>query len=59
MIAAVFFPANPDTSSFDLQSIAIQAYQAGLQVYTNGRQLALLPRPVPGWTLIEDNRNAA
>lgn len=49
MIAAVFFPRNPAASSFDLQAIAVASLRAGLQLYSNGRQLALLPRPLAGW----------
>lgn len=44
MIAAVFFPADHLPEDFDLQSIAFQAEQAGLHLYYNGRQHALLPR---------------
>lgn len=59
MIAAVFFPKNPDASSFDLQAVAIAAYRAGLQLYTNGQQLALLPRPMAGWAPLEAAQSAA
>lgn len=52
MIAAVFFPHNPHASSFDLQAIAVASIKAGLQLYTNGRQMALLPRPMAGWSQI-------
>lgn len=59
MIAAVFFPADPDSSSFDLQAVAIKAYQGGLHLYTNGRQVALLPRAMPGWVPMEATQHAA
>lgn len=51
MIAAVFFPADPDALVFDLVEQANQARRAGLKLYTNGRQFALLPRPFPGWAV--------
>lgn len=50
-LAAVFFPADHLPESFDLQAIAVRAWRAGLRLHTNGRQYALLPRPVRGWTL--------
>lgn len=51
MIAAVFFPAQPDALVFDLVAQAQQARRAGLKLYTNGRQFALLPRAFPGWAI--------
>lgn len=51
MIAAVFFPADHLPESFDLQNLAVSAWRAGLRLYSNGRQHALLPRPKKGWTL--------
>jgi len=50
MIAAVFFPADRLPDDFDLSAIAFSAWRAGLRLYTNGRQHALLPRPLNGWT---------
>lgn len=49
MLTAVFFPADHLPENFDLQEIALRAWRAGLQLYTNGRQYALLPRPTRGW----------
>lgn len=59
MIAAVLFPKDPNASSFDLQAVAIKAYQSGLQLYGNGRQVALLPHQLPGWTPLEAAKSAA
>lgn len=50
-LTAVFFPADHLPESFDLQAVAVSAWRSGLQLYTNGRQHALLPRPVRGWSL--------
>jgi len=49
MIAAVFFPADHLPEDFDLHATAVSAWRAGLQLYSNGRQFALLPKPVAGW----------
>jgi len=49
MIAAVFFPADRMPENFDLTQIAFDAYRAGLRLYSNGRQHALLPKPMEGW----------
>jgi hypothetical protein len=51
MIAAIFFPADPEGLLFDLVEQASQARRAGLRLYTNGRRFALLPHPVAGWAL--------
>lgn len=51
MIAAVFFPPNPEALVFDLLEQAEQAKCAGLRLYTNGSRFALLPHPVAGWAL--------
>lgn len=51
MIAAVFFPADRLPENFDLAAIAFAAQKAGLRLYSNGRQHALLPRAAKGWTL--------
>lgn len=49
MITAVFLPQNVQATEYDLQDIARNAIKAGLQLYTNGRLMALLPRPLAGW----------
>lgn len=59
MIAAILFPKDPDASSFDLQAIAIDAYNSGMKLYTNGRQLALMPRQISGWVPLEAAKSAA
>jgi len=51
MISAVFFPVDPEARAFDLVQQANAAMLAGLRLYTNGRQFALLPKPVKGWAL--------
>lgn len=51
MIAAVFFPADPEALIFDLVEQARQAQRTGLRLYTNGLRFALLPHPVAGWAL--------
>lgn len=51
MIAAVFFPAQPEATVFDLVEQAQQAKRAGLRLYTNGTRFALLPHPIKGWAL--------
>lgn len=51
MIAAVFFPPNPEALVFDLLEQAEQAKRAGLRLYTDGSRFALLPHPVAGWAL--------
>lgn len=56
MIAAVFFPAQPDALVFDLVEQAHQAQRAGLRLYTNGERFALLPRPLAGWVLWRRSR---
>lgn len=50
-VAAVFFPADPEDRTFDLVPQAAAAVSAGLRLYTNGRQFALLPKPANGWAL--------
>ena len=49
--AAVFFPVDPEQSPFDLIDAARKGLGEGLRLYTNGRQAALLPKPVKGWVL--------
>lgn len=51
MPAAVFFPIDPEQSPFDLIDVVRQGLGEGLRLYTNGRQMALLPKPVKGWAL--------
>ena len=51
MIAAIFFPPNPEAQLFDLVEQAMQAKRAGLRLYTDGTRFALLPHPVAGWAL--------
>lgn len=50
-VAAVFFPSDPEDRTFDLVPQAAAAVRAGLRLYTNGKQFALLPKPVNGWAL--------
>lgn len=50
--AAVIFPPNPEAAVFDLIEEALAARNAGQRLYTNGRQMALLPRPCKGWALV-------
>lgn len=49
--AAIFLPADPEACAFDLVELAREGLKKGLRLYTNGRQLALLPRPARGWAL--------
>lgn len=49
--AAVFFPVDPEQRPFDLVEQVRQGIGAGLRLYTNGRQFALLPKPLKGWAL--------
>jgi hypothetical protein len=49
MIAAVFFPADHLPEDAKLQAIAFAARRAGLRLYRNGRQFALLPKAPKGW----------
>ena len=51
MPAAVFFPVDPEQSPFDLIDVVRKGLGEGLRLYTNGRQMALLPKPVKGWAL--------
>lgn len=51
MIAAVFFPPNPEALVFDLLEQAEQAKRTGLRLYTDGSRFALLPNPLAGWAL--------
>lgn len=53
MISAVFFPIDPEALVFDLHQQALAAMRAGLKLYTNGQQFALLPRPMKGWVLFK------
>lgn len=50
--AAIIFPPNPEAAVFDLVREAQAACKAGQRLYTNGRQMALLPRPIKGWALV-------
>lgn len=49
--AAIFLPTNPEATVFSMTDLAIEGMRSGLRLYTNGRQLALLPKPAPGWAL--------
>lgn len=49
--AAVFFPVDPEQSPFDLVNVVRKGLGDGLRLYTNGRQMALLPKPLKGWSL--------
>lgn len=49
--AAVFFPVDPEQSPFDLIDAAREGLGNGLRLYTNGRQMALQPKPQKGWAL--------
>lgn len=51
MPAAVFFPVDPEQSPFDLVNVVRKGLGDGLRLYTNGRQMALLPKPLKGWAL--------
>ena len=44
--AAVFFPVDPEASPFDLINVVREGLGKGLRLYTNGRQMALLPKPL-------------
>ena len=57
MIAAVFFPADRLPENFDLAAIAFAAQRAGLRLYCNGRQHALLPKAAKGWTACVPDNN--
>jgi len=37
---------------FDLTEQAREGIRRGLRLYTNGRQMALLPKPAKGWSLL-------
>lgn len=49
-VAAVFLPANPEAPVSDLVEQARAWLKPGLRIYTNGRQLAVLPARAPGWS---------
>ena len=49
MIAAIFLPADPEARPFDLIPIVEDGIARGLRLYTNGRQFALLRKPLNGW----------
>lgn len=51
MISAVFLPTDPEATVFDLTEQIRDGIKRGLRLYTNGRQLALLPKPLNGWAL--------
>ena len=51
MIAAIFFPIDPEAQVFDLVEQASQAKRTGLRLYTDGTRFALLPHPINGWVL--------
>lgn len=57
MLAAVFFPTDPEASVFDLTEQARDGIRRGLRLYTNGRQMALLPKPLKGWALFAVKHN--
>lgn len=50
-VAAVFFPARPDATVQDEVRAALAFRSPGQRLCCNGRQLALLPCPQPGWAL--------
>jgi len=54
-ISAVFFPVDAEDCVYDLIQETRSAMLAGLRLYTNGRQFALLPKPVNGWALFGDH----
>lgn len=49
-VSAVFLPAQPDAAVIDLLQQAHVWLRPGLRIYTNGRQLAVLPAMLPGWS---------
>lgn len=51
MISAIFLPTDPEATVFDLTEQAREGIRRGLKLYTNGRQMALLPKPAKGWAL--------
>lgn len=51
-LTAIFFPPQPEAAAFDLTEQAIAGIRRGLRLYTNGRQMALLPKPINGWALM-------
>ncbi len=48
-VAAVFFPAVPEATVIEAVESTIAYLKPGLRLYTNGRQLAVLPGMLPGW----------
>jgi hypothetical protein len=58
-VAAVFFPVDAEASAYDLVQETRSAMLAGLRLYTNGRQFALLPKPVNGWALFTERSTPA
>ena len=48
-VAAVFFPAVPEATVPEAVEQTIAYLKPGLRIYTNGRQLAVLPGMLPGW----------
>jgi len=48
-VCAVFFPAEPESRVCDLLEQASKARRPGMKLYTNGRQFALLAKPLSGW----------
>lgn len=49
-VAAVFFPAEPESTVSDAVARAAGYLKDGLHLYFNGRQLAVLPGMLPGWS---------
>ena len=49
-VSAVFLPAQPEAPVADLVEQASAWLKPGLRLYTNGRQLAVLPAMLPGWS---------
>lgn len=48
-VAAVFFPSAPEATVTEAVESTIAYLKPGLRLYTNGRQLAVLPGMLPGW----------
>jgi hypothetical protein len=49
-VAAVFLPAQPEATVCAAVEQAAGYLKPGLRLYTNGRQLAVLPAMLPGWS---------
>lgn len=51
MIAAVFLPANPESTVFDAVESVDRAVRDGCKLYIHrtSDRMAFLPKPLPGW----------